>query len=136
MPQIKLLDGKKIEFKKFITGFDLTKKISKSLEQSAFIMEVDGKLVVFITLILGFFTQIFAGVGALISMVPWIGPFIIKIFTIPSSWRFIIMIPPTTPNHIPTTSFFIILLLINDIIKIVHNGLRVVTRTPPDPASP
>ena len=49
-------------------------------------MEVDGKLVVFITLILGFFTQIFAGFGALISMVPWIGPFIIKIFTIPFFW--------------------------------------------------
>ena len=44
MPQIQLLDGKKIEFKKIITGFDLTKKISKSLEKSAFIMEVDGQL--------------------------------------------------------------------------------------------
>jgi hypothetical protein len=47
-----------------------------------------------------------------------------------------IMIPPITPKNIPTTSFFIILLLINDIIKIVHNGLRVVTRTPPVPESP
>ena len=28
MPQIKLLDGKKIEFKKSITGFDLTKKLA------------------------------------------------------------------------------------------------------------
>ena len=44
MPQIKLLDGKKISFTKSITGFDLTKKISKSLEKSALIMEVDGKL--------------------------------------------------------------------------------------------
>ena len=26
MPQIQLLDGKKIDFKKSITGFDLTKK--------------------------------------------------------------------------------------------------------------
>ena len=32
MPQIQLLDGKKIDFEKSITGFDLTKKISKSLE--------------------------------------------------------------------------------------------------------
>ena len=44
MPQIKLLDGKKIEFKKSINGFDLTKKISKSLEKAALIMEVDGQL--------------------------------------------------------------------------------------------
>ena len=28
MPQIQLLDGKKIDFEKFITGFELTKKIS------------------------------------------------------------------------------------------------------------
>ena len=44
MPQIQLLDGKKIEFKNSITGFDLTKKISKSLEKVALIMEVDGSL--------------------------------------------------------------------------------------------
>ena len=49
-------------------------------------MEVDGKIVVFVTLILGFFTQIFAGFGALVAMVPWIGPFIIKVFTIPFFW--------------------------------------------------
>ena len=44
MPQIQLLDGKKISFEKSITGFDLTKKISKSLEKLALIMEVDGDL--------------------------------------------------------------------------------------------
>jgi threonyl-tRNA synthetase len=44
MPQIQLLDGKKIEFEKSITGFDLTKKISKSLQKIALIMEVDGTL--------------------------------------------------------------------------------------------
>ena len=44
MPQIKLLDGKKIDFDKAINGFDLTKKISKSLEKIALIMEVDGDL--------------------------------------------------------------------------------------------
>ena len=44
MPQIQLLDGKKIDFEKSITGFDLTKKISKSLEKIALIMEVDGNL--------------------------------------------------------------------------------------------
>ena len=47
---------------------------------------VDEKIVVFVTLALGFFTQIFAGFGALIAMVPWIGPFVIKVFTIPFFW--------------------------------------------------
>ncbi len=44
MPQIQLLDGKKVSFTKSINGFDLIKKISKSLEKSALIMEVDGQL--------------------------------------------------------------------------------------------
>ena len=44
MPQIQLLDGKKINFGKSINGFELTKKISKSLEKVALIMEVDGEL--------------------------------------------------------------------------------------------
>ena len=44
MPQIQLLDGKKINFKNQISGFDLVKKISKSLEKNALIMEVDGQL--------------------------------------------------------------------------------------------
>ena len=35
MPQIQLLDGKKIPFTKSITGLDLTKKISKSLEKNS-----------------------------------------------------------------------------------------------------
>ena len=41
MPQIQLLDGKKISFNKSLNGFELTKKISKSLEKSALIMEVN-----------------------------------------------------------------------------------------------
>jgi len=44
MPQIQLLDGKQIKFSKSINGFDLVKKISKSLEKSALIMEVNGEL--------------------------------------------------------------------------------------------
>ena len=44
MPQIQLLDGKKIDFDKSIDGFELSKKISKSLEKVALIMEVNGKL--------------------------------------------------------------------------------------------
>jgi threonyl-tRNA synthetase len=44
MPQVQLLDGKKIPFTKSINGFELTKQISKSLEKIALIMEVDGQL--------------------------------------------------------------------------------------------
>ena len=44
MPQIQLLDGKKISFTKSISGNELSKKISKSIEKSALIMEVDGEL--------------------------------------------------------------------------------------------
>ncbi len=44
MPQIHLLDGKKLSFTKSINGFEITKKISKSLEKSALIMEVNGQL--------------------------------------------------------------------------------------------
>ena len=44
MPQIQLKDGKKVPFTKSISGTQLIKKISKSLEKSALIMEVDGEL--------------------------------------------------------------------------------------------
>ncbi len=44
MFEIQLLDGKKLSFKKSINGFEIIKKISKSLEKLALIMEVDGEL--------------------------------------------------------------------------------------------
>ena len=44
MLNIQLLDGKKIAFEKSIDGFELVKKISKSLEKDALIMSVDGEL--------------------------------------------------------------------------------------------
>jgi len=44
MPNIQLLNGKKISFEKSIDGFELVKKISKSLEKEALIMSVDGEL--------------------------------------------------------------------------------------------
>ena len=47
---------------------------------------VDKKFVVFITLILGLFTQIFSGFGALVTTIPLVGPVIIKVFTIPFFW--------------------------------------------------
>ena len=47
---------------------------------------VDEKIVVFTTLVLGIFTQVFAGLGALIAMIPIIGPILIKVITIPFFW--------------------------------------------------
>jgi len=44
MPDIKLMDGKKISFKKNIDGFEIAKKISSSLAKEACIMSVDGAL--------------------------------------------------------------------------------------------
>lgn len=47
---------------------------------------IDQKMVVFVTLVLGLFTQLFAGLGALLSMIPFIGPLIVKVFAIPFFW--------------------------------------------------
>ncbi len=44
MLQIQLIDGKKIDFEKSINGFEIAKKISKSLEKVALIMKVDDEL--------------------------------------------------------------------------------------------
>ena len=44
MLEIQLTDGKKIKFNQSIDGFELAKNISKSLEKSALIMEVNGQL--------------------------------------------------------------------------------------------
>ena len=40
MPNIQLLDGKKIIFNNSIDGFELTKKISKSLEKIALVIVI------------------------------------------------------------------------------------------------
>ena len=44
MPQIILPDGKKISYSNAINGFEIAKKISKSLAKEACIMNVDGVL--------------------------------------------------------------------------------------------
>jgi len=44
MHNIELIDGKKIPFEKSIDGFELVRKISKSLEKDALIMLVNGEL--------------------------------------------------------------------------------------------
>tara|TARA_B100001245_G_scaffold72695_1_gene51524 strand:+ start:724 stop:1107 length:384 start_codon:yes stop_codon:yes gene_type:complete len=47
---------------------------------------IDKKVVLFGTVLIGLFTQAFAGLVALLAAVPLIGPFIIKIFAIPFFW--------------------------------------------------
>ena len=47
---------------------------------------IDEKIVVFTTLVLGIFTQVFSGLGALIAMIPILGPILIKVVTIPFFW--------------------------------------------------
>ena len=44
MPDITLPDGKKIQYSNTIDGFEIAKKISKSLTKEACIMSVNGEL--------------------------------------------------------------------------------------------
>ena len=44
---------------------------------------VNQRIVVLITLVLGIFTQIFSGITSLIALIPFFGPFIIKVISIP-----------------------------------------------------
>ena len=47
---------------------------------------IDEKVVLFGTVVIGVFTQAFAGLAALIATVPLIGPLIVKVFAIPFFW--------------------------------------------------
>lgn len=49
-------------------------------------MGIDEKIVVFFTVLLGLFTQVFTGLGAIIAAIPLVGPFIVKVLTIPFFW--------------------------------------------------
>ncbi len=44
---------------------------------------INQRIVVFITLVLGIFTQIFTGITSLIALIPFFGPFILKVISIP-----------------------------------------------------
>ena len=44
---------------------------------------INQKFVVFTTVILGIFTQVFAGITSLVALIPFFGPFIIKVISIP-----------------------------------------------------
>jgi len=50
------------------------------------LLGVPKEIVAFITVILAFFTKAFAGLVVLISMVPIIGPLIVKVLSIPFFW--------------------------------------------------
>ena len=47
---------------------------------------IDKKVVVFGTVLIGVFTQAFAGLAALVGALPLIGPFIVKVFALPIIW--------------------------------------------------
>ena len=47
---------------------------------------IDKKIIVFAAFIIGVFTELFVGIGALVAAIPLIGPMIIKIISIPIFW--------------------------------------------------
>ena len=44
---------------------------------------INQRIVVFITLVLGIFTQVITGITSLIALIPFFGPFILKVISIP-----------------------------------------------------
>ncbi|NOZ03669.1 MAG: hypothetical protein GXO92_03555 [FCB group bacterium] len=52
----------------------------------ALALGIDKKILLIATVILGLFTHVFSGLGAIIAMIPWVGPLIVKVFTIPFFW--------------------------------------------------
>ena len=48
--------------------------------------QLDIRAITIITLLLGYITNIFTGLVALIGFIPVVGPLIIKVFTIPFFW--------------------------------------------------
>ena len=92
---------------------------------------VDEKIVVFTTLILGIFTQVFAGLGALIAMIPIIGPILIKIITIPFFWMInalghgvsIVAIKKVYTNELVKSRVLTIALLIGIVLGYIMGNL-------------
>ena len=44
---------------------------------------INQRIIILVTLALGTFTQIFSGITSLISLIPFFGPFILKVISIP-----------------------------------------------------
>ena len=60
--------------------------ISLLVISSAFYIGVDSKIIVFGAFIFSIFTEVFVGLGVLIGAIPFLGPFLIKIISIPIFW--------------------------------------------------
>ena len=44
---------------------------------------INQRIVVLVTVVLGIFTQVFTGITSLIALIPFFGPFILKVISIP-----------------------------------------------------
>ena len=72
--------------------FDVLKKKTLSwllvvfLFSFAYYYGVDKEIIIFFAFVLSIFTEIFVGLGLIIGAVPFFGPFLIKIITIPIFW--------------------------------------------------
>ena len=53
---------------------------------SAFYIGIDSKIIVFGAFIFSIFTEVFVGLGVLIGAIPFLGPFVVKIISIPIFW--------------------------------------------------
>ena len=60
--------------------------LASSLIAIAIFYGIDKKIIVFTTFIVTIFTEIFVGISALIAMIPFIGPLIIKVISFPIFW--------------------------------------------------
>jgi hypothetical protein len=49
-------------------------------------LQLDSRAIAIITIVVGYITNVFAGLSVLISTIPIIGPLIVKLFTIPIFW--------------------------------------------------
>ena len=49
-------------------------------------MGVDSKIIVFGAFIFSIFTEVFVGLGVIIGTIPFLGPFVVKIVSIPIFW--------------------------------------------------
>lgn len=49
-------------------------------------LNVDKKVIAILTVTLGLLTKAFAGLGALIALIPVVGPLIVKVLTMPLFW--------------------------------------------------
>lgn len=50
------------------------------------LLGVDKKVIALLTLVLGLVTKAFAGLGAMIALIPVVGPILVKIFALPFFW--------------------------------------------------